>query len=128
MPIQGVKVTVTLDDATKTAVANDLQQWSVTFPARKASTKPITLTVTSSHDHSRTVKNILFGDVWYLTGSTLLTSEWAYNQRDKEAESAKGDATCQGVLQKNQRQCLCHSQEAPLRDGGREISFPLVDG
>jgi hypothetical protein len=82
---QGVKVTVTLDDAAKTAVANDLQQWSVTFPARKASTKPITLTVTSSHDHSRTVKNILFGDVWYLTGSTLLTSEWAYNQRDKEA-------------------------------------------
>ena len=82
---QGVKVTVALDDAAKTAVANDLQQWSVTFPARKASTKPITLTVTSSHDHSRTVKNILLGDVWYLTGSTLLTSEWAYNQRDKEA-------------------------------------------
>ena len=83
---QGVKVTVTLDDATKTAVANDLQQWSVTFPARKASTKPITMTVTSSHDHSRTVKNILLGDVWYLTGSTLLTSEWAYNQRDNEAD------------------------------------------
>jgi len=83
---QGVKVTVALDDAAKTAMANDLQQWSVTFPARKASTKPITLTVTSSHDHSRTVNNILLGDVWYLTGSTLLTSEWAYNQRDKEAD------------------------------------------
>ena len=83
---QGVKVTVALDDTAKTAVANDLQQWSVTFPSRKASTKPITLTVTSSHDHSRTVKNILFGDVWYLTGSTLLTTEWAYNQRDKEAD------------------------------------------
>ena len=83
---QGVKVTVTLDNNTKTAVANDLQQWSVSFPARKASTKPITLTVNSSHDHSRTVKNILIGDVWYLTGSTLLTSEWAYNQRDKEAD------------------------------------------
>ncbi len=83
---QGVNVTVALDDAAKTAVANDLQQWSVNFPARKASTKPITLTVTSSHDHSRTVKNILFGDVWYLTGSTLLTTEWAYNQRDKEAD------------------------------------------
>jgi len=83
---QGVKVTVTLDDAAKTAVANDLQQWSVTFPARKASSKPITLTVTSSHDHSRTVKNILLGDVWYLTGSTLLSTEWAYDRRDKEAE------------------------------------------
>ena len=83
---QGVKVTVALDDAAKTAVANDLQQWSVTFPARKASSKPITLTVTSSHDHSRTVKNILLGDVWYLTGSTLLSTEWAYDRRDKEAE------------------------------------------
>jgi hypothetical protein len=83
---KGVKVTVTLGDVTKTAVANDLQQWAVTFPALKASAKPITLTVKSSHDRSRTVRNILVGDVWYLTGSTLLTSEWGYNQRDKEAK------------------------------------------
>jgi len=83
---QGVEVTVALDGDTKTAVANDLQQWSVSFPARKASIEPITLSVESSHGFSRTVQNILVGDVWYLTGSTLLTSEWAYNQRDKEAE------------------------------------------
>ncbi|MGY8642510.1 MAG: hypothetical protein ACKVJU_15620 [Verrucomicrobiales bacterium] len=81
---RGVMVTVTLGDVTKSAVANDLQQWSISFPALEASTEPITMTVQSSHDHSRTVKNILVGDVWYLTGSTLLTSEWAYNQRDKE--------------------------------------------
>ena len=83
---QRVTVTVTLDGMTKTAVANDLQQWSVSFPARKASAEPVTLNVQSSHGFSRTVKNILVGDVWYLTGSTLLTSEWPYNQRDKEAE------------------------------------------
>jgi len=83
---QRVTVTVTLDGNTKTAVANDLQQWSVSFPARKASAEPITLSVQSSHGFSRTVKDILVGDVWYLTGSTLLTSEWAYNQRDNEAE------------------------------------------
>jgi len=83
---KGVKVTVTLGDVTKTAVANDLQQWSVTFPAMKASTKPITLTVKSSHGHARTVRNILVGDVWYLTGSTLLTSQWGYDQRDKNAK------------------------------------------
>ncbi|MDE0860192.1 MAG: hypothetical protein OSA93_08545 [Akkermansiaceae bacterium] len=47
---------------------------------------PITLVVQASHDLSRTVKNILIGDVWYLTGSTQLTSEWAFNQRDKEAK------------------------------------------
>jgi hypothetical protein len=82
----GVRVTVNLAGNTKTAVANDLQQWSVSFPARKASAEPITLSVQSSHDFSRTVKDILVGDVWYLTGSTLLTSEWAYNQRDHDAE------------------------------------------
>ena len=84
---KGVKVTVTLGSITKTAVANALQQWSVSFPAMKASTKPITLTVKSSHGHSRTVKNILVGDVWYLTGTTQLTGELAYNQRDKNAKA-----------------------------------------
>jgi len=81
-----VKVTVTLGGVTKTATANDLQQWSMSFEAMEASTKPITLTVQSSHGHSRTVRDILIGDVWYLTGSTLLTGEWAYNRRDKDAE------------------------------------------
>ena len=82
---KGVKVTVSLGNVTKTAVANDLQQWAVTFPALKATTKPITLKVQANHNRSRTVSNILVGDVWYLTGSTLLTSEWPYNQRDKAA-------------------------------------------
>ena len=71
--------------AVQAVVANDLQQWSATFPARKASTQPITLNITTSHDHSRTVRDILIGDVWYLTGSTQLTSEWAYDRRNKEA-------------------------------------------
>jgi len=83
---KGVKVTVTLAGITRTGVANDLQQWSVSFPAMKASTTPATLAVTSSHGHSRTVKNILVGDVWYLTGSTLLTGELAYNPRSKDAK------------------------------------------
>ena len=83
---RGVKVTVTLDGVTQSVSPNDLEQWSVTFPARKASTRPITLEVKSSHGFNRTVRNILVGDVWYLTGSTLLSTEWAYDRRDKEAE------------------------------------------
>ncbi len=82
---RGVQVTVTLGGITQTAVANDLQQWSVSFPAMQASTTPITLSVQASHGHGRTVENILVGDVWYLTGSTLLTSEWAYDRRDAQA-------------------------------------------
>ncbi len=82
---KGVEVTVTLGAVTQTAVANDRQQWSVSFPALKASTQPITLAVKASHGHSRTVQNILVGDVWFLTGSTLLTSEPAFDRRDKQA-------------------------------------------
>lgn len=83
---QGVSVSITLGQVTKTAVANDLQQWSVVFPPFEASAKPIILSVKSSHGHRKTVNDILVGDVWYLTGSTLLNGEWAYNQRDTEAE------------------------------------------
>ena len=83
---EGVEVTVTLGGVTKTAVANSLQQWAVEFPPFSASSKPITLQVEASHDLSRTVKDILVGDVWYLTGSTLLNGEMAYNSRDKDAE------------------------------------------
>ena len=82
---KGVKLTVTLGEVTKTAIANDLQQWSVSFPALEASTRAITLKVETSHDHRRAVNDILVGDVWYLTGHTLLATEWPYNQRDKEA-------------------------------------------
>jgi len=78
---EGVEVKVTLGGVTRTAVANDLQQWSVEFPSLQASTKPISLSVSSSHGHSRNVSNILVGDVWYLTGSTLLNGEMAFNSR-----------------------------------------------
>ena len=83
---QGETVTVKLDGDTRTDVANEWQQWSVSFPPRKASTEPLTLEINSTHGFSRTVRDILIGDVWYLTGSTLLTSEWAYNKRDEQAE------------------------------------------
>lgn len=83
---EGVKVTVNLGGITRTAVANDLQQWSVEFPAFEASTRPITLAVSSSHGFERTVNDILVGDVWYLTGSTMLNGEMAYNPRERDAK------------------------------------------
>ncbi len=82
----GETVTVTLDGTTRTAVANEYQQWAVSFPPREASTKPVTLTVKTTNGFSRTVRDVLVGDVWYLTGSTLLTSESAYDARDENAE------------------------------------------
>jgi hypothetical protein len=82
---KGVEVTVTLGGVTQTAVANERQQWSVSFPALKASAQPITLEVKTNHDRNRKVSDILVGDVWFLTGNTLLTSEPAYDKRDPKA-------------------------------------------
>lgn len=82
----GVQVKVSLGGITKTAIANELQQWSVEFPRFEASTKPITLSVSSSHGFQRTVRDILVGDLWYLTGSTMLNGEMAYNRRDQNAK------------------------------------------
>ena len=39
----------------------------------------------ASHGHARIVSDILVGDVWFLTGSTLLTTERAYDKRDAKA-------------------------------------------
>jgi len=81
----GVAVTVKLGDAVQTAKAGGNEAWSVAFPPMKASAKPITLSVETDNGQSRRVANILVGDVWYLTGSTLLTSEWGIDRRDKQA-------------------------------------------
>jgi len=86
---KGVELTVSLDGDQKKVKPNELEQWEVSFPPRQASTKPIVLTIKSSHGFERTVNDILIGDVWYLTGSTLLTSEWPFNARDKGAALPK---------------------------------------
>ena len=86
---RGVEVTVRLDGDAMKVSPNELEQWSVTFPPRKASSVPITLEIESSHGFERTVRDILIGDVWYLTGSTLLSSEWAYDRKNKEIDLPK---------------------------------------
>ena len=83
---RGVEVTVTLDGETKKVSPNELEQWFVTFSVREASAKPIILEVKSSHGFERIVRDILIGDVWYLTGSTLLSTEWPYDRRKQEVD------------------------------------------
>jgi Carbohydrate esterase, sialic acid-specific acetylesterase len=82
----GTKVTVALGKTVQTATANALEQWSVTLPARPASSEPVALTVEASHGLRRSVGNILVGDVWYLTGCAQLTSEMGYAPRNKDAK------------------------------------------
>lgn len=110
---KGVEVTVTLGGVTRSAVANAKQEWSVSFPALKASTTPITLTAKASHGHSRTVENILVGDVWFLTGSTLLTTELAYSQRDKNAAAPEA----MPLVREFRRRTAASSSTTPRKRG-----------
>lgn len=81
----GAEVTVTLGSTVRTVTADELEQWSVRMPPMKASATPITLRVETSMDRMAEVRGILVGDVWYLTGTGLLSGEMAHNPRDKEA-------------------------------------------
>ncbi len=80
----GETVTVTLGTVTKTVQPNKFLQWSIEFPALKASTEPTTLEVKTTNGFSKKVSNILVGDVWYITGSHgLIITESPYDERAK---------------------------------------------
>ena len=80
----GEQVIVTLAGKSETASAGKDRAWKCTSPAMPASSEPINITV-KGKSKTLTLENIVVGDVWYLTGSTQLSGEWGYNQRDKDA-------------------------------------------
>jgi sialate O-acetylesterase len=82
----GETVTVTLGSVTKTVQPNKFLQWSIEFPALKASATPITLEVKTTNGFSKKVSDILVGDVWYITGThQLIITESPYNEKAKDA-------------------------------------------
>jgi len=67
-------VSATLGSERMTATANRLGQFTLTFPARQASSDPLTLTVTAANGTSTSVNDILVGDVWLCSGQSNM--EW----------------------------------------------------
>jgi len=66
----GDKVLVKFGDQQAAATAKgDPGRWEVTFPARKASTKPIVLVV-STGEEKVALEDILIGDVWVMHGQS----------------------------------------------------------
>jgi sialate O-acetylesterase len=63
----------------KIPVTPGMKEWKVTLPAMKASMEPKTLHVTFSIDgekvHERLCKDIVIGDVWYVSGTSPQTVE-----------------------------------------------------
>jgi sialate O-acetylesterase len=77
LPIWGTaspdeRVTVRLGNEKKTAVANSMGNWRVTFPPHQATTRPTTLQVRGNNEI--VIEDILVGEVWLCAGQSNM--EW----------------------------------------------------
>jgi sialate O-acetylesterase len=79
----GKNVSVALGDETVSATASAAGDWSVTLKARKASTTPVSMTVSSAGE-SRTIDDILVGDVWIGSGQSNM--EWSLTRSQNKQE------------------------------------------
>ena len=69
----GSQVTLCIDKQTFTVEADGHGRWEVTLPARKASAKPVSMTVTCNGE-AKEVSYLVFGDVWFACGTSADTA------------------------------------------------------
>jgi len=81
----GAEVTVSFGGQSKKAVADEFDNWVVTLDPMPASAEGRDLTVTADNGRTRSVGDILVGDVWFLTGGTALGG-LIWPTRDKNAK------------------------------------------
>lgn len=82
------RVSGTLGDATASAQADAQGRFTLEFPARPASSDPLTLAVRSADGSATTVSDVLVGDVWLCSGQSNM--EWPLSA------SVGGSAAVQG--------------------------------
>ncbi len=79
--LPGTEITVTFGGQTKKATAGEFDTWKLKLDAMPASTTGRDLVITSSNGPSKTVKDIVLGDVWILTGKHKLTDEFVIGKK-----------------------------------------------
>ena len=135
----GKTVTVKLGDATATAKVQaaapvnvfhekkdyaGLGPWSVTFPARKASTKPITLVATCGNQKVE-LTDILIGDVWVMYGQSNMAKPSAH--MDTQVLTLKGndpDLRFFSIDSNEQASLQDDIRPEVIADGGWVVSTP----
>jgi hypothetical protein len=83
--IPGSTVTVVFGAQKKTCEVSEFEQWRVDLDPMPASAEERDLLITSDRDEARTIRNVMLGDVWFMTGGRQLASELI---RPKEGEAA----------------------------------------
>ncbi len=76
------------NEQAKSTAAGNKGRWEVTFPAREASTTPVTL-LASTGEEKVALEDIVIGDVWVMTGqSNMSFALKAVQEKDTEAAQA----------------------------------------
>ncbi len=83
------RISGTLGGATATAQADRLGRFTLEFPARAASSDPLTLTVTGADGSTATASDLLVGDVWLCSGQS--------NMEFPVVRGLNGDAVAQSA-------------------------------
>ncbi|MHC4200011.1 MAG: sialate O-acetylesterase, partial [Planctomycetota bacterium] len=82
--LPGNEVTVVFGGQTKKAVADEFERWRVTLDPMPASARGRDLTITCSNGPTRSINDVVVGDVWVLTGARNLSSEFVVSSRNKD--------------------------------------------
>lgn len=82
----GAEVTVRFAGQTKSAVVDEFERWRVDLDPLTASAVGRDLVVTSNDGASRTVSDVVVGDLWVLTGTAKLASEMLVMQAGEAPE------------------------------------------
>ena len=86
--VPGVEITVVFGDQSKKTVVGEYEKWSVRLDPMPASGKGRDLKIICSDGVKKTIKDIVVGDVWILTGMQSITNEMAAS-RKKDAKLPK---------------------------------------
>jgi sialate O-acetylesterase len=92
----GTTVTVSFADKSATATADEKGAWRAILPAMPANAKPAKMTVSASGEESKTIDDILVGEVWLGSGQSNMALTVA--KADKSEEFIRGAADPQTRL------------------------------
>ena len=82
--VPGTEMTVTFGDRKKKAKVDEFERWRVILDPMPASVKGRELVIRCSNREARTIKDVLVGDVWIMTGSRQLSSELIRAKKGEE--------------------------------------------
>ena len=86
--VPGTEITVTFGGLKKTTTVNEFERWEVRLDPQSASGEDRDLVISASDGQSRTVQDVLIGDVWFLTGSRQLDRELIRTDEGAEGPAA----------------------------------------